>query len=92
MRKLQQYGAIANTPPGRELEKQFTGQFANTLPYLSHEIALVAMEAERATASFNSWHRNESIKAYGNAIVPQVVFEIFKTIDKISNLQQSDAQ
>jgi DNA (cytosine-5)-methyltransferase 1 len=31
-----------------------------------------------------SKHRNESIKAYGNAIVPQVAHEIFKAI-KISN-------
>jgi len=27
--------------------------------------------------------RNESIKAYGNAIVPQVAFEIFKAIEKL---------
>ena len=31
--------------------------------------------------TFPKW-RNESIKAFGNAIVPQVVFEIFKTIEK----------
>ena len=30
--------------------------------------------------TFPKW-RNESIKAYGNAIVPQVAFEIFKTIN-----------
>ena len=30
--------------------------------------------------TFSKW-RNESIKAYGNAIVPQVAYEIFKTID-----------
>lgn len=29
--------------------------------------------------TFSKW-RNESIKAYGNAIVPQVAFQIFKTI------------
>jgi hypothetical protein len=28
-----------------------------------------------------SKHRNESIKAYGNAIVPQVAFQIFKAIE-----------
>ena len=27
--------------------------------------------------------RNESIKAYGNAIVPQVAFELFKVIKQI---------
>ena len=32
--------------------------------------------------TFSKW-RNESIKGYGNAIVPQVAFEIFKVIQKI---------
>jgi DNA (cytosine-5)-methyltransferase 1 len=32
--------------------------------------------------TFSKW-RNESIKAYGNAIVPQVAFEIFKVIQAI---------
>jgi DNA (cytosine-5)-methyltransferase 1 len=31
--------------------------------------------------TFPKW-RNESIKAYGNAVVPQLVYEIFKVIDK----------
>jgi len=31
--------------------------------------------------TFSKW-RNESIKAYGNAIVPQVAFEIFKALEK----------
>jgi hypothetical protein len=82
MRKLSKYGTITNSPQGRELEKQFTEQFADTLPYLSHEVALVAMETEKAAAKFKSWHRNESIKAYGNAIVPAVVFQIFKAINE----------
>jgi len=33
-----------------------------------------------------SKHRKESIMAYGNAIVPQVAFEIFKVIDQIETL------
>jgi len=33
-----------------------------------------------------SKHRNESIKAYGNAIVPQVVYQIFKTIEQYESL------
>jgi DNA (cytosine-5)-methyltransferase 1 len=32
--------------------------------------------------TFSKW-RNESIKAYGNAIVPQVAFEIFKAINEM---------
>ncbi len=31
-------------------------------------------------------HRNESIKAYGNAIVPEVVYEIFKAIEQYEKL------
>ncbi len=31
-----------------------------------------------------SKHRNESIKAYGNAIVPQVVYQIFKAINQFT--------
>jgi DNA (cytosine-5)-methyltransferase 1 len=34
--------------------------------------------------TFSKW-RNESIKAAGNAIVPQVVYEIFKAIEKYEN-------
>lgn len=34
--------------------------------------------------TFPKWRR-ESLKAYGNAIVPQVAHEIFKAIDKICN-------
>ena len=34
--------------------------------------------------SFNKW-RDESIKAYGNAIVPQVMFEIFRAINMVEN-------
>jgi len=34
-----------------------------------------------------SKHRNESIKAYGNAIVPQVAFQIFKAIQQIDALE-----
>jgi DNA (cytosine-5)-methyltransferase 1 len=37
--------------------------------------------------TFPKW-RNESIKGYGNAIVPQVVYRIFKTIEYIQNLKE----
>ena len=39
---------------------------------------------ELDSITFSKW-RNESIKAYGNAIVPQVVYQIFKTINQIEN-------
>jgi DNA (cytosine-5)-methyltransferase 1 len=34
--------------------------------------------------TFSKW-RNESIKAYGNAVVPALVLQIFKTIEKYNN-------
>jgi DNA (cytosine-5)-methyltransferase 1 len=33
-----------------------------------------------------SKHRNESIKSYGNAIVPQVAYQIFKAINEYENI------
>jgi DNA (cytosine-5)-methyltransferase 1 len=35
--------------------------------------------------TFSKW-RNESIKAYGNAVVPQVVYQIFKSIEQYNFL------
>jgi len=38
--------------------------------------------------TFSKW-RNESIKGYGNAVVPQVVYRIFKTIEYIQSLNDN---
>lgn len=38
---------------------------------------------ELDSITFSKW-RNESIKAYGNAVVPPLVYEIFKAIEKIN--------
>lgn len=35
---------------------------------------------------FSSWWRKESIKAYGNAVVPQIPYLIFKTIEQYETL------
>ena len=40
---------------------------------------------ELDSITFSKW-RNQSIKAYGNAIVPQVAYEIFKTIQSFEDL------
>ena len=37
--------------------------------------------------TFSKW-RIESIKAYGNAIVPQVAYQIFKTINQYSEINK----
>jgi DNA (cytosine-5)-methyltransferase 1 len=38
--------------------------------------------------TFSKW-RNESIKGYGNAIVPQVVYQIFKAIEEYESLKNT---
>ena len=41
------------------------------------------------SVSFGKW-RQESIKAYGNAWVPQVAYEIFRAIETIQNQQENE--
>jgi DNA (cytosine-5)-methyltransferase 1 len=38
---------------------------------------------DNLTILFGKW-RTESIKAYGNAIVPQVMYRIFQCIEKLT--------
>lgn len=40
-------------------------------------------DVDNLTISFAKW-RNESLKAYGNAIVPQVMYRIFQCIEKLT--------
>ena len=41
-------------------------------------------DVDRLTISFGKW-RTEALKAYGNAIVPQVMYEIFRAIQLVEN-------
>ena len=42
-------------------------------------------DVDRLTLSFGKW-RTEALKAYGNAIVPQVMYEIFRAIENVETL------
>ena len=44
-------------------------------------------DVDDLTISFPKW-RNESVKAYGNAIVPQVMYEIFRAIQIVEQREQ----
>ena len=44
-------------------------------------------DVDRLTLSFGKW-RTEALKAYGNAIVPQVMYEIFRAIEQVENPQR----
>ena len=81
LRHLRKYGTFAGSPFGQKYQKQFREQFNDTLPELSHEIALATKKIVEECESTASWVRAESIKAYGNAVVPQVVYEIFRAIE-----------
>ena len=43
-------------------------------------------DVDNLTIPFTKW-RQESVKGYGNAIVPQVILEIFKAIEEIEQLE-----
>lgn len=43
----------------------------------------IPFDVDNLAISFSKW-RNESIKAYGNAIVPQVMYRIFQCIEQIN--------
>ena len=82
LQHLRKYGEFRYSPQGQELQKQRPEQLRNSLSFLPHEVALAARRFEAAITKFENWHRNESIKAYGNAIVPQVAYQIFEAINQ----------
>lgn len=51
-------------------------------PFLDAASLLNGRTPRGKYSPFSHW-RKESVKAYGNAIVPQVAYEIFKAIDKV---------
>lgn len=77
---------VANTDAARKWRNEWKGksegniweQFPTESPLCGRNDGLSA----RLDGITISKHRNESIKAYGNAIVPQVLFQIFKSINQ----------
>ena len=47
----------------------------------------ISIRLDNLTIPFPKW-RNESIKAYGNAIVPQVMYEIFRAIEIVEQTSE----
>jgi DNA (cytosine-5)-methyltransferase 1 len=83
---LRKYGEFRRSPFGRRYYEQSGIKLDNTVSFLPHEVALAAKAFEKAMLSFEIYWRRESIKAFGNAIVPQVMYEIFKAINETNNL------
>jgi DNA (cytosine-5)-methyltransferase 1 len=69
--------------PGRITEESISNYWENfptVSPVLSGDDG-IRSRVDTETISFPKW-RNESIKAAGNAVVPQVVYQIFKAIEQ----------
>ena len=86
LRVLRKYGTFRCSPFGQKYKEQFTIQFGDSLPQLSHEIALATKKIIEECEITASKVRQESIKAYGNAWVPQVAYEIFMAIGNVMDM------
>lgn len=67
------------TPQRWAYREQRAGEFADTLPRLSHEIAL---ETQSIVRQYNA-HRVDRLKALGNAVVPAIVTIIGRAIMEV---------
>ena len=62
--------------------------FPSVAPILRRDDGL-PFDVDDLTIPFPKW-RNESVKAFGNAIVPQVMYEIFRAIEQVDNPIKND--
>jgi DNA (cytosine-5)-methyltransferase 1 len=67
---------------GQSNERNFWDSFPSKSPLCGGDDGI---PRQLDSITFPKW-RNESIKAYGNAIVPQVAHQIFKTIEEFEKL------
>ena len=78
---------------GKKSDKQFAGQFCSKWENFPTVSPLCngddGLSNRLDSITFPKW-RNESIKAGGNAIVPQVALQIFKTIELYEHKRASD--
>lgn len=82
---LRKHGTFTSSPLGQKYQEQFTREFGDTMCDLSHEIALATKKIIEECEKTRSRWRQESIKALGNSMVPEVVLEIFKAIEQVEN-------
>ena len=90
--RLQRSEEQGSTPRIREEGEQFSSRFTQSswqefptqYPICGGDDGI---PTELDGITFSKW-RNESIKAYGNAIVPQVAYELFKAIGEAENLSE----
>jgi len=85
LRKLRKQRASSCASQRFQYQEQLTRELGYTLPTLSFDMALAAKAIEEEVLRMMNYVRTESLKAYGNAIVPQVMYEIFRAIESTYN-------
>jgi DNA (cytosine-5)-methyltransferase 1 len=85
LERREEFGGIGGS--GKERNKQPAGRIRTDWQNFPTQSPICGgddgLPIELDGITFSKW-RNESIKAYGNAVVPQVVFQIFKAIENIT--------
>ena len=83
-------GDIAKKKRERQLQRDSSGQICNQWENFPSQSAICGgddgFSCELDNITFSKW-REESIKGYGNAVVPQLIVQLFKTIEAYENLQ-----
>ena len=84
-----QQGFLTEKPSDgyRSLQKEYRWRNFPTVPPVHRGNDGIPFPMDCLTISPNKW-RTESLKAYGNAIVPQVMYEIFRAIEQVTNQQK----
>ena len=77
--------------PIRPTERQSSGErweFFPTQSPIHRGNDGIPFDVDSLSVSFGKW-RTEALKAYGNAIVPQVMYEIFSAIEQVETLTKN---
>lgn len=83
LRKVRNGSESPDTSQRRKLEKQLAGKLDDFMLIVPYEFALATMALQEGYQALRNKQSTNAIKALGNAIVPQVAFELFKVINQM---------
>lgn len=76
-------GFQGTMPSNSKLPSEYFANFPTVSPVCGRDDG-IPFDVDSLTIPFTRW-RQEAVKAYGNAIVPQVAYEIFKAINELND-------